>query len=148
MGQVLHGSATTTERYDCEYKRNGTANLFVFLDAHRSWRKVKVTDRRAASDFAHCMRDLADIHYPDAERIRVVLDNLSTHSSAALFRVLTPSSMPTIDASVAALDPEIVLEERHVCRNHFWDLSFGSPDQMRVYEGNGLANHPLTSGFS
>ncbi len=45
------------ERYDCEYKRNGTANLFVFLDAHRSWRKVKVTDSRAAVDFAACMRE-------------------------------------------------------------------------------------------
>jgi len=76
------------ERYDCEYKRNGTANLFVFLDAHRSWRHVKVTDRRAAEDFASCMRDLADIHYPQAERIRVVLDNLSTHSAAALYQAL------------------------------------------------------------
>jgi transposase len=60
------------ERYDCEYKRNGTANLFVFLDAHKSWRHVKVTDQRTARDFAECMRDLADIHYPDADRIRVV----------------------------------------------------------------------------
>jgi hypothetical protein len=51
-------------RYDCEYKRNDTANLFVFLDAHRSWRKVKVTERRTADDFAQCMRDLVDIHYP------------------------------------------------------------------------------------
>jgi transposase len=76
------------ERYDCEYKRNGTANLFIFLDAHRSWRHVKVTDRRAAEDFASCMRDLADVHYPQAERIRVVLDNLSTHSAAALYQAL------------------------------------------------------------
>jgi len=79
------------ERYDCEYKRNGTANLFVFLDAHRSWRKVKVTERRAAEDFAHCMRDLVDSHYPEAERIRVVLDNLSTHSPAALYQALPAS---------------------------------------------------------
>ena len=50
------------ERYDCEYKRNGTANLFVVLDAHRSWRKVKVTDSRAAVDFAACMRELAETH--------------------------------------------------------------------------------------
>jgi hypothetical protein len=59
------------ERYDCEYRRNGTANLFVFLDAHKSWRHVKVTDRRTARDFADCMRDLADVRYPDAGRIRV-----------------------------------------------------------------------------
>src|SRR5690348_11644992 len=73
------------ERYDCEYHRNGTANLFVFLDAHRSWREVKVTDQRTAADFAHCMRDLVDVHYPQAELIRVVMDNLSTHTAGALY---------------------------------------------------------------
>jgi transposase len=73
------------ERYDCEYRRNGTVNLFVFLDVHRPWRKVKVTEQRAARDFAQCMRELADVHYPQAERIRVVLDNLSTHSPGALY---------------------------------------------------------------
>ena len=61
------------ERYDCEYKRNGTVNLFVFLDAHRPWRKVKVTDHRAAWDFAQCMRELVDVHYPKAKQIIGVL---------------------------------------------------------------------------
>jgi transposase len=74
------------ERYDCEYRRNGTANLFVFLDVNRAWRKVKVTQRRTAEDFARCMRDLTDVHYPTAEHIRVVLDNLSTHSAGALYQ--------------------------------------------------------------
>jgi len=74
------------ERYDCEYKRNGTTNLFVFLDVHRPWRKVKVTENRAAVDFAACMKELADVHLPKAERIRIVLDNLSTHSAGALYR--------------------------------------------------------------
>ena len=74
------------ERYDYEYRRNGTANLFVFLDVNRPWRKVKVTERRAAEDFAACMRELATVHYPEAERIRVVLDNLSTHSVGALYQ--------------------------------------------------------------
>jgi transposase len=74
------------ERYDCEYRRNGTANLFVFLEAHRGWREVKVTDRRAAEDFAQCMREISDVHFSEAEKIRVVLDNLSTHSSAALYQ--------------------------------------------------------------
>lgn len=73
-------------RYDCEYKRNGTANLFVMVDANRSWRKLKVTDRRANQDFAVCMRDLADVDYPDADRIRVVMDNLSTHTASALYQ--------------------------------------------------------------
>src|ERR1700704_6828133 len=72
------------ERYDCEYKRNGTANLFIFLDAHHPWRRVKVTERRTAEDFAACMRELVDVHYPNAEYIRVVQDNLSTHCPGAL----------------------------------------------------------------
>jgi transposase len=74
------------ERYDCEYKRNGTANLFIFLDVHRPWRKVKVTERRTAEDFAACMRELTDVDFPEADRIRVVLDNLSTHSAGALYQ--------------------------------------------------------------
>jgi transposase len=74
------------ERYDCEYRRNGTANLFVVVDVNRPWRKVKVTERRAAEDFAACMRELVDVHFPVAERIRVVLDNLSTHSAGALYQ--------------------------------------------------------------
>lgn len=73
-------------RIDYEYCRNGTCNLFVFVDAHRSFRHVKVTEQRTCVDFAHCMRDLVDLHYPDAEKIRVVLDNLSTHSQGALYQ--------------------------------------------------------------
>jgi transposase len=83
--QPIPAAPGQIERYDCEYKRNGTANLFVFLDAHRPWRKVKVTEHRAARDFAQCMRELVDLHYPQAEQIRVVCDNLSTHSPGALY---------------------------------------------------------------
>lgn len=83
--QPIPASPGQLARYDCEYRRNGTANLFVFLDAHRPWRSVKVTDTRTARDFAHCMRDLVDLHYPGARLIRVVLDNLSTHSPGALY---------------------------------------------------------------
>lgn len=77
-------------RVDYEYVRNGTANVFMFVDAHRPWRHAKVTDHRAARDFAECMRDLVDQHYPKAERIRVVLDNPSTHTPAALYETLEP----------------------------------------------------------
>src|SRR6266550_136666 len=79
------------ERYDYEYCRNGTVNLFVALDVHRPWRKVTVTERRAAEDYAQCMRDLVDIHYPDAEYLRVVQDNLSTHSAGALYQAFPPA---------------------------------------------------------
>ena len=73
------------ERYDYEYRRHGTVNLFVLLDAHRPWRKVTVSERRTAVDFATCMRDLVEVDFPQAERIRVVLDNLSTHTPGALY---------------------------------------------------------------
>lgn len=62
------------ERYDCEYRRNGTVNLCIILDINQSWRKVKVTARRTAKDYAQCMRELVDVHYPDADCIRVVQD--------------------------------------------------------------------------
>jgi transposase len=78
-------------RFDYEYVRNGTANVFMFVDVNRPWRHAKVTDQRTCIDFAECMRDLVDEHYPDAERIRVVLDNLSAHSAAALYQRFEPA---------------------------------------------------------
>lgn len=93
IGEVREPTAAApgqASRYDSEYKRNGTANLFVILDVHRPWRHVKVTDHRAGEDFAACMRDLVDRHYPEAEKVRVVLDNLSTHSAASLYNHFAP----------------------------------------------------------
>jgi len=78
-------------RVDYEYVRNGTANVFMFIDVNRPWRHAKVTDRRTCVDFAECMRDLVDVHYPEAERIRVVLDNLSAHSAGALYQAFEPA---------------------------------------------------------
>lgn len=78
------------ERYDYEYKRNGTANLFVFVGVGFPWRHVKVTDRRTKVDFAECMRDLVDVHFPAADRIRVVLDNLNTHRPGSLYEAYPP----------------------------------------------------------
>jgi transposase len=72
-------------RYDYEYRRCGTVNLFVVVDAHRPWRKVTVTERRTARDYAARLRELVDVDYPDAKRIRVVQDNLSTHTPGALY---------------------------------------------------------------
>ena len=89
--QPIPAAPGQLERYDCEYRRNGTANLFVFLDVHRPWRKVKVTQRRSAEDYAHCMRELVDVLCPDADCIRVVQDNLSTHSAGALYRAFPPA---------------------------------------------------------
>lgn len=79
------------ERYDYEYRRMGTANLFVIFDPDRGWREVTVTARRSKRDFAEQMRTLVDEHYPEAEVIRVVLDNLNTHTPAALYAVFPPA---------------------------------------------------------
>lgn len=89
--QPIPAEPARLEVYDYKYRRNGTVNLFVLLDVHRPWRKVKVTERRAAEDYVQCMRDLVDIHYPDAETIRVVQDNLSTHSAGALYHAFPPA---------------------------------------------------------
>jgi hypothetical protein len=72
-------------RYDYEYRRCGTVNLFVVMDVHRPWRRVTVTERRTAQDYAARLRELVDVDYPDAARIRLVQDNLSTHTPGALY---------------------------------------------------------------
>jgi transposase len=88
--QPIPAKPRRIERYDYEYRRNGTANLFVLIDVNRPWRKVKVTEQRTAKDFAECMRELVDVHYPKAQCIRVVLDNLSTHKAGALYQAFPP----------------------------------------------------------
>jgi hypothetical protein len=79
------------ERRDYEYKREGTCNLFMFVCPERGWRHVKVTHRRTILDMAHCFKDLVDVHFPDAEMIRVVLDQLNTHTLSVLYEVFDPS---------------------------------------------------------
>jgi hypothetical protein len=78
-------------RYDYEYERKGTANVFAFFEPKEGWRHLEVTERRTAVDFAHAMRRLADEHYPKAEKIRVVMDNLNTHTGAALYEAFEPA---------------------------------------------------------
>ena len=78
-------------KYDYEYERNGTSNLFIFFAPLESWRHVKVTDQRTMIDFAHCMRDLVDIHFPEAEKIVLVMDNLNTHKLASLYEAFPPA---------------------------------------------------------
>jgi DDE superfamily endonuclease len=80
----------TPQRYDYQYQRNGTCNLFVFFEPRNGWRHVEVTDRRTKRDFAQCMRLLVDSYYPEAEMIRVVVDNLNTHTPAALYEAFAP----------------------------------------------------------
>ncbi|NJN18205.1 MAG: IS630 family transposase [Oscillochloris sp.] len=84
---VLPVAPGRPERHDYEYKREGTANLYMIACPDRAWRTVKVTDRRGTLDFAHVLKDLVDVHFPDAERIRLVMDNLNVHTLAVLYEV-------------------------------------------------------------
>ncbi len=77
-------------KFDSEYKRNGVSNLFMMFEPLAGWRHVKVTDTRKATDFAYCLKDLVDIHYPDAEKIVLVMDNLNTHTLASLYKAFPP----------------------------------------------------------
>ena len=79
------------ERYDYEYERNGVANLFMFFEPLGGVRHVKVTERRTKTDWAECMAELVDVHYPKAQVIEVVLDNLNIHNPAALYEVYEPA---------------------------------------------------------
>ena len=72
-------------RHDHEYERNGVASLFMMFAPLEGWRSVKVTDRHAAPDYAHVLKELSDAHFPGAARIVLVQDNLSTHTPASLY---------------------------------------------------------------
>jgi hypothetical protein len=78
-------------RVDYEYRRNGTGNVFTTVEPLAGWRHVEVTQRRTTLDFAEQMRWLVDEAYPDARVIRVVLDNLNTHTTASLYAAFSPS---------------------------------------------------------
>lgn len=77
-------------RYDTEYKRNGTANIFIAFEPLNGQRSTKVTEQRTKVDWAYFMRELVDQHYPHAEKIRLVLDNLNTHNKSSLYEAFDP----------------------------------------------------------
>lgn len=84
------------EREDYEYVRHGTVNLFMLFAPLLSWRHVEVTDRRTSVDFAHVVKDLVDVHFPGAEMIVLVLDNLNTHTPASLYEAFAPAEAKRI----------------------------------------------------
>lgn len=84
------GHPAQQERYDYEYKRNGTRNLFMSCEPRAGWRHVEVTHQRTMPDFAHQIKWLADEKYPDAQVIKIVLDNLNTHRAASLYETFEP----------------------------------------------------------
>jgi transposase len=79
------------ERCDYEYVRQGVGNLFIFFEPLAGRREVKVTERRTMVDWAEAVRELVDVHYPDAEQIILVMDNLNTHSIGSLYEAFSPA---------------------------------------------------------
>lgn len=77
-------------RVDHEYERHGTANLFMLVEPLRGWRHVEVTERRTRLEFAQVIKEMVDIHYPEAEKIVLVMDNLNTHTPASLYEAFPP----------------------------------------------------------
>jgi hypothetical protein len=88
--QPIPAAPGQPERFDYEYVRNGTANLFMISEPLLGWRAVQVTERRTAKDFAEVLRWLAEEVHPDAEKIVVVMDNLNTHKLASLYEAFPP----------------------------------------------------------
>jgi DDE superfamily endonuclease len=78
-------------RHDYEYKRNGVASMFMLFAPLEGWRHVEVTERRTAIDYAKILRDLADIHFPNADKIVLVQDNLNTHVPSSLYEAFEPA---------------------------------------------------------
>ena len=94
LGEVrppIEAAPGRVARYDTEYQRNGTRNLFMFCEPKGGWRHVEVTERRTAVDFAQQMKWLVDEAYPDAEVVRLALDNLNTHKLGSLYEAFEPS---------------------------------------------------------
>lgn len=83
-------------REDYEYKREGTVNLFMCCEPLGGWRHVEVTERRTRVDWALVVKDLVDVHYPNAEQIILVMDNLNTHSPASLYEAFGPAEAKRI----------------------------------------------------
>lgn len=95
-------------KVDYEYRRHGVASVWMFSEPLAGWRKVNVTERRTAIDWAHQMRDLVDVDYPQAQQVTVVLDNLNTHNTAALYEAFEPAEARRIAEKL-----ELVHTPRH-----------------------------------
>jgi DDE superfamily endonuclease len=93
VGEVrppLEAQPGQVRRVDGEYERLGTCNIFLFIEPLRGWRRVWVTDQRRKVEWAWCVKELLDVDYPDAVKIRLVCDNLNTHTGGALYQAFTP----------------------------------------------------------
>ncbi len=84
------------ERFDTEYERNGTSNIFLACEPLKGKRQIKITDHRKKTDFAEFIKELVDIHYPKAEKIVLIMDNLNTHNGSSLYEIFKPAEAKRI----------------------------------------------------
>jgi hypothetical protein len=84
------------ERYDVEYERNGTGNIFMFFEPLKGYRYTETTEHRTSEDWAKCIKELVDQHYRDADKIVLVMDNLNTHTGASLYKTFEPEEAKRI----------------------------------------------------
>jgi hypothetical protein len=106
VGQPVAPGHAATEDY--EYERNGTANVFMFVEPLRGWRKANITDRRTRCDWANQVKELVDVHYLEAEKITLVQDNLNTHHPASLYETFSPAEARRLMAKL-----DIVYTPKH-----------------------------------
>lgn len=88
--EPLPGGPGRAAREDYHYERKGAANIFIASEPLAGWRRVSVTDTRTKIDFAHFVREIVDLRYPEAEKIVLVMDNLNTHNPSSLYETFDP----------------------------------------------------------
>lgn len=92
----IPGEPGKPERFDTEYERNGTSNIFISCEPLRGKRKIKVTNQRKKTDWAHFIKELVDEDYPDVEKVVIVMDNLNTHAGSSLYETFEPAEAKRI----------------------------------------------------
>jgi transposase len=131
IGEVrtpIPGTKGKPARFDTEYKRNGTCVIFMFVAPLEGWRRAEVTEQRTKIDFAHQIKKLVTVDFPDAEKIILVMDNLNTHTIGSLYKAFPPEEAKKLRDKL----------EIHYTPKH------GSWLNMAEIEINVLLNHGLS----
>ena len=135
IGEVrkpILGLKGKTTRYDTEYKRNGTCVVFMWTAPLKGWRRAEVTEKRTKIDFAHQIKKLVTVDFPDAKKIVLVMDNLNTHTIGSLYKAFPPEEAKMLRDKL----------EVHYTPKH------GSWLNMAEIEINILVNHGLSKRVS
>ena len=136
VGEICTPIAAAPGRVAChdyEYVRNGTANVFLMVEPLRGWRHVNVTSRRTKLDFAQQMKELIEVHYPKAERVTLVMDNLNTHRLSCLYEAFPPDQARRLIEKI-----EVV----HTPKHGSWLNR--AECELRCWKDNASANESVT----